>query len=134
MRLHTHREPERFLAITQNLPADFTFVPYQQVWSYKTTRPDRQDIAIDIFARAPSTGSGQAQYSLIGEVKNRDTKSFTVAEAEAFVQKAHTLRTYEPVGKAVLFVFSRKGFTSDALAYFQAQHIAYSDDERWLGE
>lgn len=129
LRLHAHRQPERFLAITQNLPADFTFVPYQQVWSYKTARPDQQDIAIDIFARASAE-----DYSLIGEVKNRDTKPFTVAEAEAFVQKAHTLQIYEPIGKAVLFVFSRKGFTEDALAYCQAQHIAYSADERWLGE
>jgi hypothetical protein len=129
LRLHAHRQPARFLAITQNVPADFTFVPYQQVWSYKTARADRQDIAIDIFARA-----GVQEYSLIGEVKNRDTKPFTVAEAEAFVQKAQTLRTYESIGKAVLFVFSRKGFTDDTLAYFQAQHIAYSSDERWLGE
>ncbi len=105
---------------------------YEHVWSYKTARPDKRDIWIDIFARASLTGSGQA-YSLIGEVKNRTTKTFSAAEAAEFVQKAQTLQEREQIEKAVLFVFSRKGFTKDALDFFREHAIAYSDDERWLG-
>ena len=131
LRLHAHKEQARFLAITHNVPQDFQFVEYEYVWSYKTARPDKQDIWIDIFARAPSTGSGQA-YSIIGEVKNRDTKTFSKAEAEEFARKAQTLQEREQIEKAVLFVFSRKGFTKDALAFFQERDIAYSDDEDWL--
>lgn len=129
LRLHAHQRQEFFLSITHNLPEDFRFVAYEHVWSYKTARPDRQDIQIDIFARA-----GERGYSLIGEVKNRDTKPFSRAEAEAFVRKARTLQEMECVERAVLFVFSRKGFTDDALAFFREHHIAWSDDEGWLGE
>jgi hypothetical protein len=50
------------------------------------------------------------------------------------VQKAKALQELEQVEKVVLFVFSRKGFTADALAYFQEHGITWSDDERWLGE
>lgn len=132
LRLHAYQKQELFTSITSNLPKDFQFVEYEHVWSYKTARADKRDIWIDIFARAPSTGSEQA-YSLIGEVKNRTTKLFSAAEAAEFVQKAQTLQEREQIEKAVLFVFSRKGFTKDALAYFQKHGIAWSDDERWLG-
>lgn len=128
LRLHAHQNQELFMSITHNLPKDFQFVEYEHVWSYKTARPDKQDIWIDIFARA-----GKEAYSLIGEVKNRSTKAFSTAEAEEFVRKAKILQEREQIEKAVLFVFSRKGFTQDALAYFQEHGIAYSDDERWLG-
>lgn len=129
LRLHAHQKQRVFLSITHNLPADFQFVKYQHVWSYKTTCPDKHDIWIDIFARAEKD-----KYSLIGEVKNRTTKPFSAGEAAEFVQKAQILREREEIEKAVLFVFSRKGFTKDALAYFHEHGIAYSDDERWLGD
>ncbi len=132
LRLHAYRKQDLFRSITHNLPENFHFVEYEHVWSYKTARPDKRDIWIDIFARASLTGSGQA-YSLIGEVKNRTTKTFSAAEAAEFVQKAQTLQEREQIEKAVLFVFSRKGFTKDALDFFREHAIAYSDDERWLG-
>ncbi|MDY0091065.1 MAG: hypothetical protein RBT80_00015 [Candidatus Vecturithrix sp.] len=113
------------MSITHNLPADFRFVEYEHVWSYKTTRPDKQDIQIDIFARA-----GKEAYSLIGEVKNRSTKAFSKADAEEFVRKARIVQEREQIKKTVFFVLSRNGFTQDALAYFQEHGIAYSDDER----
>ncbi|MCP4405329.1 MAG: hypothetical protein GY801_49515 [bacterium] len=128
LRLHAHQRQEVFTSITHNLPEDFQFVEYEHVWSYKTARPDKQDIWIDIFARA-----GHEHYSLIAEVKNRTTKSFSRDEAVEFVNKAQTLQAREQVAKAVLFVFSRKGFAKDALSYLQEHGIAYSDDERWLG-
>lgn len=127
LRLHAHRTPEAFTAITHNLPEDFRFVEYEHVWSYKTARPDHQDIWIDIFARA----AGEA-YSLIGEVKNRTTKPFSRNEAVEFLNKARTLQDWEPIGKAVLFVFSRNGFTHEVVPYFLEHGVAYSDDERWL--
>ena len=128
LRLHAHQKPEYFASITHNLPQDFQFVEYEHVWSYKTAWPDKQDIWIDIFAR-----TGKEGYSLIGEVKNRTTKPFALDEAIEFVKKAGILQEREQVAKAVLFVFSRKGFTRDVLEYFREHGIAYSDDERWLG-
>ena len=140
LRLHAFRQQDLFRSMTHNLPEDFTFVEYEHVWSYKTARADKRDIQIDLFARAPSTSSGQAAstgsgqaYSLIGEVKNRDTKAFSRTEAQEFVRKAGQLREMEQVEKTALFVFSRHGFTPEALAYFREQRIAWSDDERWLG-
>ncbi|MCP4403059.1 MAG: hypothetical protein GY801_37855 [bacterium] len=127
LRLHAFQKQAFFSSITHNLPEDFQFVEYEHVWSYKTARPDKQDIWIDIFARA-----GQGNYSLIAEVKNRDIKAFSKTEAEEFVRKAQTLQEREQIEKAVLFVFSRNGFAKEALTYFQEHDIAYSDDERWL--
>jgi len=49
-----------------------------------------------------------------------------------FVKKAQTLQAREQIAKAVLFVFSRKGFAKDVLPYLREHGIAYSDDERWL--
>ena len=129
LRLHAWRKPELFRSITHNLPADFQFVEYEQVWRYKVTRPDRSELELDILARA-----GEHAYSLLGEVKNRATTAFSRAETEEFVQKAREVQEREQIARPVLFVFSRKGFTQDALAYFREQGIAYSDDERWLGE
>ncbi len=44
-----------------------------------------------------------------------------------------TVEMIYKIGKAIHFVFSRKGFTKKALDYFREHGIAYSDDERWLG-
>lgn len=129
LRLHALEKQELFRSITKNLPEDFAFVAYEHVWSYKFTRPDKSDVAIDIFARAP-----EEAYSLIGEVKNRSKDAFSLSEAEKFVQKARELQEREQIRHAVLFVFSMKGFTKDALMYFDEHGIAYSDDDRWLGE
>lgn len=127
LRLNAYRQQDLFRSITNNLPEDFQFVQYEHVWSYKTARIDKPDINIDVFARAPGDN-----YSLICEVKNRQTKPFSTDEAAEFLQKAQELRDLEQVDKAVAFVFSRKGFTQDALTYFQKHHIAWSDDEHWL--
>ena len=88
----------------------------------------------------PSTGSGQDSgqdsgqaYSIIGEVKNRSNKAFSLDEAREFIQKAKELQEREQVPRAVLFVFSLKGFQPEALDYFREYGIAYSDDDRWLG-
>ncbi len=129
LRLHAIEKQTLFRSITHNLPEDFAFVEYEHVWSYKFTRSDKSDLWVDILARA-----GESNYSLIGEVKNRSTKAFALAEAEEFVQKSYEVQEREQITKTVLFVFSLKGFTKDALDYFQEQGIAYSDDDCWLGE
>ncbi len=129
LRLHAVEKQDLFRSITQNLPEDFRFVEYEHVWWYKFTRPDKFDMWIDILARA-----GEESYSLIGEVKNRSSKAFSLAEAEEFARKAREAEEREQLRRAVLFVFSLKGFTKDALEYFQVRGIAYSDDDRWLGE
>jgi len=36
------------------------------------------------------------------------------------------------VDKHVLFVYSIKGSTKDAIDYFKENQIAWCDDERWL--
>ncbi len=132
LRYHAWQQPQRFAAMMQNLPEDFHFVQYNSVWSYKTVQPNQRDINIDIFARA-GADSKQA-YSLIWEVKNRDTKAFNDAEAEEFVAKAQRLQERESLGKTLLVVFSRKGFTQAALEFFQAHGLAWSDDDEWLGD
>jgi hypothetical protein len=59
-------------SITHNLPADFNFCPYENVWTYRAAIEYARVIIVDILARAKAAGD----YSIIGEVKNRDTKKF----------------------------------------------------------
>ncbi len=110
------------------IPEDFRFANYESVWKYKTIPSEKRELEIDIFARSP-----EGEYSLIGEVKNCDTKKFTRDEVERFLQKVSDLVAREHLAKTAPFVFSLTGFTEEALAYFQCHAIAWSDDERWLG-
>ncbi len=114
--------------MTENLPGDFQFVEYESVWRYYASPVDKSELAIDVFARA-----GEGEYSIIGEVKNRETKKFSEEEAAAFLKKMEELKEMEKIEKAVGFVFSPKGFTRDALQFFKEHRIAWSDDERWMG-
>ncbi len=84
---------------------------------------------MDVFARAEPE-----HCSLIGEVKNRQTDRYSAQEAAAFLEKAGILMALEQVERAVVFVFSRSGFTQEALAYMEAQGMAWTDDERWIQE
>jgi len=115
-----------FCAMMHNLPDDFSFVKYQTVWKYTASPVMQNMFEIDVFAKALDD-----QYSLIGEVKNR-LSAFSAKEAAAFVEKANQLIQFEHVGKYVLFVYSIKGFTQDAIQYFKENQIAWCDDERWL--
>jgi hypothetical protein len=81
---------------------------------------------IDVYAKA-----GKDKYSLIGEVKNR-LSPFTLSEATAFIDKAKELIQEEHVEKYLFFVYSIKGFTKDAILFFEEMKIAWSDDEHWL--
>ncbi len=128
LRTRAHRNRERFLSMTENLPGDFQFMEYESVWRYYASPVDKSELEIDVFARA-----GKDEYSIIGEVKNRETKKFSEEEAAAFLKKMEELKEMEKIEKAVGFVFSPKGFTGGALQFFKEHRIAWSDDERWMG-
>ncbi len=83
---------------------------------------------MDVLARAAEPNN----YSIVGEIKNRDTKKFNKEEAEAFHHKLEIITVRESLDPVIGFVFSRKGFTRDAISFLKASGIAYSDDERWL--
>ncbi|MCP4692886.1 MAG: hypothetical protein GY859_32890, partial [Desulfobacterales bacterium] len=128
LRTRSHRNGERFISMTENLPGDFRFVEYESVWRYCASPVDKSELEIDILARA-----GEDEYSIIGEVKNRESRTFSEKEAAAFLKKMAELKEKEAIEKVVGFVFSRLGFTRGALDFFKEHRIAWSDDERWLG-
>ena len=126
LRYRAYENQEHFKATMMNLPEDFEFAPYVSVWSYKAAPLHKQDIQIDVFARAKDG------YSLLGEVKNREKKKFSNKEAGEFYKKACEAIELEKIGKAVLFVFSAGGFTDDALDYMREKSIAWTGDKKWL--
>jgi len=126
---HAYKNNEHYLSMMQNLPADFRFSEFESVWSYKSSPVHRKDIQIDVFARAAS-----GNYSLIGEVKNREKEKFSLREAESFREKAVILTELEKVEKSVLFVFSKPGFTKDAVKYMEEQSMAWTEDAAWIKE
>jgi hypothetical protein len=126
LKIRAFNNNDLFCSMMNNLPDDFCFVEYQTVWKYTASPVFKKSIEIDIFARADKD-----KYSLIGEVKNRLTP-FSVDEAETFLNKAKDLMALENVKKAMIFVYSIKGFTTDAVTFFKKHHMAWCDDERWL--
>ena len=115
--------------ITRNLPADFNFCEYLQVWKYDFAPEYSRGFNIDIFARAAAPGD----YSIIGEVKSRDTRKFSKEETVEFERKFAEVKKQEKIDRALGFIFSRSGFTEEAEAYCKEKGIACGDDERWLG-
>ena len=126
LKYRAHDNNEVFCSMMNNLPHDFEFVQYQSVWKYTASPVLKNSFEIDVFARAL-----EDQYSLIGEVKNR-LSPFNVKEATEFVSKANQLIQLESIGKHLLFVYSIKGFTQDAIHFFKENQIAWCDDDRWL--
>ncbi len=129
LRFHVFRDNKKFMAVTQNLPEDFRFTEYESVWTYRSSPIEKRDLLIDIFARA-----GGEEYSLIGEVKYRDTKKFSKEEAEEFLKKSELLKDMEHIPKSVGIVFSLTGFTADALEFLRENDMAWTEDECWLGD
>ena len=121
-----YQDNDLFRSMIINLPEDFQFTEYESVWSYHGTQMGKRDFQVDIFARA------KEGISLIGEVKNRETKAFSLEEAKQFFEKMNTLKALEEVTDAVGLVFSRHGFTPDARDFFQEHQIAWSEDARWF--
>ncbi len=126
---HAYKNNQYYQSLMHNLPADFRFSEFESVWSYKSSPIHKRDIQIDVFARAKP-----GEYAMIGEVKNREKEKFSLREAEEFREKALILTELEKVEKAVLFVFSKCGFTKDALQYMEEQAMAWTEEEAWIKE
>ena len=123
-------EKNNFLkSITRYLPGDFNFCEYSRVWRYDSSPEQSRSFSVDIFARAVLPGD----YSIIGEVKSRDTRKFSKEEAVSFERKLTAVKTLENLERAVGFIFSRSGFTIEAEEYCKEKGIACSEDEMWLG-
>jgi hypothetical protein len=128
LRLHARKKNELLKSVTRYLPVDFNFCEYSRVWKYDSSPGYSRNFSVDIFARAERPGD----YSIIGEVKSRDTRKFSREEAEEFERKFAAVKELENIERAVGFIFSRCGFTKEAEEYCKEKGIACSEDERWL--
>jgi hypothetical protein len=114
--------------VTRNLPDDFDFCAYSRVWKYHSSPEYARVFTVDIFARSVNQGD----YSIIGEVKNREIQKFSLNEIKEFEVKFAEIKKLENLERVVGFIFSRSGFTKEAEAYCKEKGIACSEDERWL--
>jgi hypothetical protein len=116
-------------SITRNLPGDFEFREYSRVWRYDSSPEYAKRFNVDIYARAAAPGD----YSIIGEIKNRDARKFSKEEVVEFERKLAEVKKLENIERAVGFIFSRSGFANEAEDYCREKGIACSEDETWLG-
>ncbi|MCP4155093.1 MAG: hypothetical protein GY757_45635, partial [bacterium] len=107
LKLHARAKNERLKSVTRHLPADFNFCEYSRVWRYDSSPVYARNFNVDVFARAGNA----ADYSIIGEVKSRESKRFSKDEAIAFERKLAEVKEQENIARAVGFIFSRSGFT-----------------------
>ncbi|MCU0286612.1 MAG: hypothetical protein MUF15_09450 [Acidobacteria bacterium] len=128
LRSHGREDNDLLKSMIRYLPGDFNFCEYVRVWHYDYSPDCGKRFNIDIYAQALSPGN----YSLIGEVKNRDLKKFTKEEAIEFERKYCEVKAAEHLDKALGFIFSRTGFTQEAEEYCREKGFACTDDERWL--
>jgi len=128
--LRARKNNELLKSITRFLPADFEFCDYSRVWKYHSSPEYARVFSVDIFARSVKADD----YSIIGEVKNREVKKFSIDEVKEFEIKFDEIKKRENLEqKAVVgFIFSRSGFTKEAEDYCKEKGIACSEDERWL--
>ncbi|MCP5051087.1 MAG: hypothetical protein GY940_28240 [bacterium] len=129
LRLHAYQKNTFFKSVTLNLPKDFNFCRYDRVWRYDNSPVYAKRFNVDIYAHA----SDPADYSIIGEVKSRDTRKFSKEEVVDFEWKFAEVKKIENLDRVVGFIFSRSGFTKEAENYCREKGIACSQDERWLG-
>jgi hypothetical protein len=125
---HAVKNNELLKSVTRNLPDDFDFCAYSRVWKYHGSPEYAKVFSVDIFARSLDEGD----YSIIGEVKNREVKKFSLDELKEFEAKFVEIKKRENLERVVGFIFSRSGFTTEAEEYCREKGIACSDDERWL--
>jgi hypothetical protein len=128
LKSHARKNNELLKSVTRYLPGDFNFCVYKRVWRYDSSLEYSRPFSVDIFARAERLGD----YSIIGEVKCRDSRKFSKEEAVDFERKLAAVKKLENIEKAVGFIFSSSGFTKEAEDYCRDKGIACSDDERWL--
>jgi hypothetical protein len=125
---HARKDNELLKSVTRYLPDDFDFCDYSWVWKYHGSPEYAKVFTVDIFARSVNSDD----YSIIGEVKNREVKKFSKDEIKEFEAKFVEIKKRENLERVVGFIFSRSGFTKEAEAYCREQGIACSEDERWL--
>ncbi|MCP5047139.1 MAG: hypothetical protein GY940_08200, partial [bacterium] len=128
LRLHAGENNQLFRSLTRNLPKDFNFCRYDRVWRYDSSPVYAKRFNLDIYAHASDPGN----YSIIGEVKSRDTRKFSKEDVLDFEWKFVEVKKAEHLDRAVGFIFSRSGFTKEAEEYCQKKGFAYSEDERWI--
>ncbi|MCP4151762.1 MAG: hypothetical protein GY757_28720, partial [bacterium] len=128
LKFHAITKNELLKSITRYLPGDFNFCDYSRVWRYHSSPEYQKSFTVDIYARSRAAGD----YSIIGEVKCRESKKFSRDEAEKFLVKLKEIKKMENLELVTGFVFSRTGFTKDAETYCRDNGIACSDDDRWL--
>ncbi|NIM17535.1 MAG: hypothetical protein GTO45_36440 [Candidatus Aminicenantes bacterium] len=127
---HARKNNELLKSVTRYLPGDFDFCDYSRVWKYHSSPEYTRVFTVDIFARSVNPGD----YSIIGEVKNREVKKFSLDEIKEFEAKFAEIKKLENLERVVGFIFSRSGFTKEAEAYCKQKGIACSEDERWLAD
>jgi hypothetical protein len=127
LRLHAVENNELFKSMTRYLPEDFNFTRYSRVWRYDHSPVYEKRFNMDIYARTVDPG----EYSILGEVKNREARRFSKEEVIEFERKFALVKEVEHIERAIGFIFSRAGFTKEAETYCKEKGIACSDDERW---
>jgi hypothetical protein len=125
---HAGKDNELLKSVTRYLPDDFDFCDYSRVWKYYSSPEYARVFSVDIFARSLN----ENDYSIIGEVKNREVKKFSLDEIKEFEVKFAEIKKLENLERVVGFIFSRGGFTKEAEDYCKEKGIACSEDERWL--
>jgi hypothetical protein len=128
LRYDARKNNDELKSFTLDLPGDFNFCEYSRVWKYISSPEYSRSFDIDIFARSVNAGD----YSIVGEVKCRDTKKFSKEEAARFLVKFEEIRMYENLERVIGFIFSRSGFTQEAEEFCKEKGIAYSENEGWL--
>jgi hypothetical protein len=111
--LHARRNNELLKSVTRYLPDDFNFCDYSRVWKYHSSPEYAKVFSVDIFARSVNS----EDYSIIGEVKNREVKKFSKDELMEFELKFTEIKKCEKLERLIGFIFSRAGFTAEAEAY-----------------
>ncbi len=119
---------EQLKRVTRYLPVDFNFCDYARVWRYDAAMEYSRPFNVDIFARAKSAND----YSIIAEIKNRETTKFSKDEVRSFMEKFAALKKLEKLERVIPFIFSPAGFTKEAEAYCQEMGIACSENNLWL--
>jgi hypothetical protein len=128
LRVHSRDKNVLLKSITRNLPDDFDFCDYSRVWRYDSSPEYAKRFSVDIFACSVNSDD----YSIIGEVKNRENKKFSKEEIKDFQVKFAEIKKLEKLERVVGFIFSRGGFTKEAEEYCREKGIACSEDKRWL--
>ncbi|MCP4154166.1 MAG: restriction endonuclease, partial [bacterium] len=128
LKYRARKKDDYFKSMTRYLPEDFKFCEYKRVWRYDGAPEYSREFNVDIFARSANPGD----YSIIGEVKSRVSKKFSIDEILAFERKFAAVKEMENVQRAVGFIFSLSGFTKEVESYCQKNGIACSEDDMWL--